>query len=134
MPSGGAVLLVTPHLYTTDTVPGFKSLVGPAAEVLFLSGENSGRDQVAEVFSRMFPLKRQFIRETAKASEPARRYPAGPFWTDSTVRRSFTKVDYLTQPHHECMGTFPAVVSPTPPQSKAWLSWRKATGWIASLL
>lgn len=42
--SGGAVLLVTPHLYTADTLPGFKTLVGPAVEVLFLNGENSGRD------------------------------------------------------------------------------------------
>ena len=110
--SGGAMLLVTPHLYTADTLPGFKTLVGPAVEVLFLSGENSGRDQVAEVFSRLFPLKHQFVHETAEISEPARRYPTGPFPTDSTVRRSYTEVDYTTPPHHEGMGTFSSRLRP----------------------
>ena len=68
--SENAVLLVTPRFYTADTAPGFRSLVSLAVEVLFLSDENSGRDQVAEVLSRLFPLKHQFIHDTAEVSEP----------------------------------------------------------------
>ena len=110
--SGGAVLLVTPHLYTSDTLPDFNSLIGPAVEVLFLNGENSGRDQVAEVFSRLFPFKRHFIRNAAETAEPRRRYPSGPIPRDRTIRRSRAEVEYTTPPHREGMGTFSSRLRP----------------------
>lgn len=110
--SGGSMLLVTPHPYTADTLPGFNTLVGPAVEVVFLNGENSGRDQVAEVFSRLFPFKHQFIHDAAENSEPARRYPGGPFPTDRIFRRSHVEVDYTTPPHRDGMGTFESRLMP----------------------
>ncbi len=59
--SGGAFLLVTPDPYTAATLPDTNRLVSLAVELSLLNGENSGRNQVAEVFSRLFPFKRAFI-------------------------------------------------------------------------
>ena len=107
--SDGALLLVTPRSYTAQTLPGPNSLAGPAVELLFLNGENSGREQVAEVFSRLFPFKRRFIRAVETADEPfgpRRRFPSGPYFTDATIRRSRAEVDYSTPPYRNGMGTF----------------------------
>ena len=112
--AGGAFLLVTPHLYTAATLPGANRLAGPAVELTFLSGEDSGRDQVAEVFSRLFPFKRDFIRGVASNDDPPRRYPHGPFRGDTTVRRSRTEVDYITPPHRSGMGTYESRLQPGP--------------------
>ncbi len=109
--SGGAVLLVTPRSYAADDMPGFDSLAGPALELSFLNGENSGRDQVAEVFSRLFPFKRRFIRGVENADD-AHRFPRGPYPVDSTVRRSRSEVDYTTPAHHQGMGTFDSRLKP----------------------
>ena len=110
--SGGALLLVTPHPYTLATFPGTNTLDGPVVELSLLSGENSGRDQVAEVFSRLFPFKRQFIHDAAGNYDTPPRYPRGPFATDRTVRRDRAEVDYTTPPHHDGMGTYASRLQP----------------------
>ena len=104
--SGGAFLLVTPHPYTAAILPNTNKLAGPAVELSLLSGENSGRDQVAEVFSRLFPFKRDFIRDAASNYDVPPRYPHGPFPGDRTIRRSRAEVDYITPPHGAGMGTY----------------------------
>ena len=111
--SGGAVLLVTPRRYTAATFPGQNTLSGPAVELLLLSGENSGRDQVAELFSRLFPAKRGFIRSIASDDDPPRHYPRGPFPSDRTVRRGPAEVDYATPPHRTGMGTYSSRLRPS---------------------
>ena len=110
--SGGAVLLVTPYPYTLATFPGTNTLDGPAVELSLLSGENSGRDQVAEVFSHLFPFKRQFIHDAAGNYDTPPRYPRGPFPTDRTVRRDRAEVDYTTPPHRDGMGTYASHLQP----------------------
>ncbi len=110
--SGGAVLLVTPRSYAADGPPGFDSLAGPALELSFLNGENSGRDQVAEVFSRLFPFKRRFIRSMEDADDDARRFPRGPYPFDRTAHRSRSEIDYTTPAHHQGMGTFDSRLKP----------------------
>ena len=110
--SGGAFLLVTPHSYTAATLPETNKLVGPAVELSLLNGENSGRDQVAEVFSRLFPFKRAFIHSAAAEYDALHRYPGGPFPGDSTVRRSRTEVDYTTPPRRQGMGTYESRLQP----------------------
>ena len=77
--SGGAFLLVTPRPYTATTLPDFSRLTGPAVELSLLNGENSGRDQVAEVFSRLFPFKHAFIRSAAANHDVPPDYPQGRF-------------------------------------------------------
>ena len=113
--SGGAFLLVTPRRYTADSLPGFNSLIGPAVELSFLNGENSGRDQVALVFSRLFPFKRRFIADVAENDELLglpRRERIGRMSADRTVRRSRTVVDYTTPAHRGGMGTFSSRLGP----------------------
>ena len=110
--SGGAFLLVTPRLYTAATLPDTNRLTGPAVELSLLSGENSGRDQVAEVFSRLFPFKRNFIRAAADNYDTPPHYPNGPFPGDRTIRRSRAEVDYTTPPHRNGMGTYESRLQP----------------------
>lgn len=110
--SGGAVLLVTPRSYTAATLPDTNRLVGPAVELSLLSGENSGRDLVAAVYSRLFPFKRQFIRDAASNHDTPPRYPRGPFHTDRTARRSRAVVDYVTPSHRDGMGTYESRLKP----------------------
>lgn len=110
--SGGASLLVTPRRYTAASLPGFNQLAGPAIEIVFLNGENSGRDQVAEVFARLFPAKRGFVREVARMEDQPRRYADGPFSRDRTTRRSRTIVDYTTPSHRAGMGTYASCLGP----------------------
>ena len=112
--SGGAFLLVTPDPYTAATLPDTNRLAGPAVELSLLSGENSGRDQVAEVFSRLFPFKRAFIRGVAAEYDVPPRYPRGPFPGDRTIRRSKAEVDYITPPHRNGMGTYESRLQPGP--------------------
>ena len=110
--SGGAFLLVTPRSYTANTLPETNRLAGPAVELSLLSGENSGRDQVAEVFSRLFPFKRDFIRGAADNYDTPPRYPQGPYPGDKTFRRSRAEVDYITPPHRDGMGTYESRLQP----------------------
>ena len=110
--SGGALLLVTPDPYTLANFPGTNTLGGPVVELSLLSGENSGRDQVAEVFSRLFPFKHRFIRDVAANYDTPPRYPRGPFPTDRTGRRDRAEVAYTTPPHHDGMGTYASRLQP----------------------
>ena len=110
--SGGAFLLVTPRDYTLATLPDANRLTGPVVELSLLSGENSGRDQVAEVFSRLFPFKREFIRGVAENYDTPPHYAHGPFPGDRTVRRSAAEVDYTTPPHRDGMGTYESRLRP----------------------
>ena len=110
--SDGATLLVTPRRYTMATLPDFGRLAGPAVELSFINGENSGRDQVAEVFSRLFRFKRAFIQGVASGYDDPTRYPHGPYPTDTTVRRSRARVDYTTPPHRQGMGTYESRLGP----------------------
>lgn len=109
---GGAFLLVTPRLYTAATFPDANKLAGPAIELSLLSGENSGRDLVAEVFSRLFPSKRDFIRGAVDNYDTPRHYPRGLFPGDRTIRRSKAEVDYTTPPHRDGMGTYESRLRP----------------------
>ena len=110
--SEGAILLVTPRPYTATAFPDANSLAGPAVELSLLSGENSGRDQVAAVFSRLFPFKRDFIRSAADNYDIPPRYPSGPFPGDRTIRRGRTEVDYITPPRRNGMGTYESRLQP----------------------
>ena len=127
--SGGASLLVTPRPYTAVTLPSFNGLAGPAVELSLLNNENSGREQVAEVFSRLFPFKRAFIRDAAGGRDTPRRYPRGPYPEDSTIRRGRARVDYVTPPGRvptpAACGRAPNRSSARPPwpRSRAWTAW-----------
>ena len=81
-------------------------------ELSLLSGENSGREQVAAVFARLFPFKRAFIRSVAEGHDTPPRYARGPYPGDRTSRRGRTEVDYTTPPHRHGMGTYSSVLQP----------------------
>ena len=110
--SGGTVLLVTPRPDTAETLPGFSSVAGPAVELVFVNGENSGRNEVAEIVSRLFPPKRRLIDGVASPWDVTPRYPHGPGPSDRTVRRDRSEVDYTTSPHRDGMGTFGSRLAP----------------------
>ncbi len=101
--------------YFIDAPPDLHSLAGPAIELVFLNGENSGRDQVAEVFFLLFPFKRRFISQTsAMASSLGSTHfnSVTSDRADSTVHRGRGWVDYATPSHYEGIGTLEGHLRP----------------------
>ncbi len=104
--SGGADLLVTPGTFTMLTLPAFNRLSGPAVELSFLNGENSGRADVAALLSRLFPSERRFIADAQADGIRPGPLPRGPFTRDRTTRRGPTEVDFTTPAGSNGLGTF----------------------------
>lgn len=112
--SGGASLLVTPRGYTRDTMPGIHGLTGPAVEMSFLNGENAGREDVADLFSCLFPFERDFIRRAAADDDVSgpRHRPGSPCAGERLVRHGRGRVDYTTPAHRQGLGTFGSRLGP----------------------
>ena len=129
--SGGSFLLVTPRLYTADTLPNFYSLIGPAVELSLLSGENSGRDQVADVFSRLFPFKREFIHDAAENYDTPRRTLVVRF--PRTAQSAADGRRSITSPRHIAMVWAPMIAAwdRAPIRSLARQCWREFKTWTA---
>lgn len=99
--SGGAVLLLGPRpiVYTSS---GWDGLGGPAIEVSHISGEASGRYEIAELIARVFPAYREFARQIWDFDSPL---PAGPYPTDALTYRG-NAVRYSTPAQTDGLGNF----------------------------
>jgi hypothetical protein len=99
--SGGAVLFLSP----TPIVPiasGWKCLDGPAIEVNDISEENSGRYEIAELISRVFPAYRQFARRAWEGIDSP--LPSAPYPKDTLRYRGKAVVEYKTPARTEGLG------------------------------
>ena len=108
--SAGAVLLVTPDAHTADDR---RDLTGPAVEMVYLNGWNSGRFDVARVLARLFPSRRAFVRHVVQEGlEAADRFPRGPYPHDTIRRLGRSEVAYVTPARRTGMGTAMGCLAP----------------------
>jgi hypothetical protein len=100
--SGGAALFLGPSPIV-HSASGWEGLGGPAIEVNDISGENSGRHEIAELAARVFPAYQSFARRVWDFDSPL---PSGPYPKDALVYRGKTVVDYRTPAQTEGLGNF----------------------------
>jgi hypothetical protein len=100
--SGGAALFLGPGpiVYSPS---GWEGLGGAAIEVNDISGENSGRYEIAEIVARVFPAYQSFARRVWDFDFPL---PSGPYPKDALAYRGKTVVDYRTPAQTEGLGNF----------------------------
>jgi hypothetical protein len=100
--SGGAALFLGPNPIVHSS-SGWEGLAGAAIEVNDISGENSGRYEIAEIVARVFPAYQSFARRVWDFDSPL---PSGPYPKDALVYRGKTVVDYRTPAQTEGLGNF----------------------------
>ncbi len=100
--SGGHTLFLSPKpiLYTR---PGWGGLKGSAIEIDYISSENSGRYDMAEMVARVFPCCRAFVARVWDLDVPL---PSSPFPNDTLKYRSRSSVEYQTPARTDGLGTF----------------------------
>ncbi len=83
----------------TATVPG------PGIELLWRSGDTSGRFEVARVVARVFPARRDFVqRVIGEGIMPAGDFPFGAFPDDRLDYRDERIVEYETPANSDGIG------------------------------
>jgi len=100
--SGGAALFLGPKP-VVHASSGWEGLGGAAMEVNDISGENSGRYEIAELVARVFPAYQSFARRVWDLDSPL---PSGPYPKDTLTYRGKTVVDYRTPAQTEGLGNF----------------------------
>lgn len=100
--SGGAALFLSPRPIVHRS-SGWEGLGGAAMEVNDISGENSGRYEIAELIARVFPAYRSFARRVWDFDSPL---PSGPYSKDTLTYRGNAVVEYRTPPQTEGLGNF----------------------------
>jgi hypothetical protein len=101
--SGGADLYLSP-MRIVESASGWEGLGGPAIEVNHISGENSGRYQIAELIARVFPEYRSFARQVWQDTDSP--FPSRPYPKDTLTYRSNTVVEYRTPAQTDGLGNF----------------------------
>jgi hypothetical protein len=105
--SNGAQLIVTPERHDAhDLLEGTEGLTGPAVQIVALSGETSGRFEVAKAVSRLFPAYRTFVdRVVSEGIEPRSDFPAAPYPADRLEHKSDREAEFLTPANADGIGT-----------------------------
>jgi len=105
--SGGDALYIVPE--PIDPRNMFSSerpkISGPAIGVSRRYGDTSGRFEVAEIISRMFPAYRSFAANVAAAFDLPP-FPARPYPMDTIRYKGKTLAEYRTPPQTEGLGTY----------------------------
>jgi hypothetical protein len=82
------------------------SFNGPAIQVSDVSGETSGRFEVARFIARVFPKHMAFAQRVIdEGLEPASDFSIGPYPTDQLTYRGDEIVEYQTPPNTKGLGT-----------------------------
>ena len=101
--SGGRALFLSPRPIH-PSLSGWEGLEGAAIEIQRISGENSGRYEIAEVIARVFPQYRAVaVRVMEGIDLPL---PSGPYPTDTLKYIGKTIVEYQTPAQAEGLGNF----------------------------
>jgi hypothetical protein len=106
--SSGSSLFVTPQPINSDDLlsMNWAGIAGPGIQVQEISGDTSGRFQVASVIARVFPAHKSFVDGVIKEGvEPASSFPFGPYPQDRLTYRSDQVVEFQTPAHSEGLGT-----------------------------
>jgi len=111
--SSGSSLFVTPQAIKSDDLlsMNWAGIDGPGIQVQEISGDTSGRFQVASVIARVFPAHKAFAEGVIKEGvEPASSFPFGPYPQDRLTYRSDQFVEFQTPAHSEGLGTISRLV------------------------
>jgi hypothetical protein len=101
--SGGSALFLSPKpIHHSQS--GWEGLEGTAIEINHISGENSGRYEIAEVMSRVFPEYRAIARRVWEDIDLP--LPSGPYPKDALTYISKTVVEFNTPAQTEGLGNF----------------------------
>jgi hypothetical protein len=114
--SSGATLYLSPNPIQASDVEAttWAAGAGPAIEVAWVSGDTSGRFQVAQVIARVFPSHQSFAQSViGEGVEPASSFPQGPVATDKITTKSGTVVEYETPGATQGLGTSITALTPS---------------------
>jgi hypothetical protein len=114
--SNGATLYLSPNPIQASDVEAtaWAAGAGPAIQVSWLSGDTSGRFQVAQVIARVFPSHQSFVQAViGEGIEPASSFPQGPVSTDKITTKSGTVVEYETPGGAQGLGTSITALTPS---------------------
>jgi hypothetical protein len=106
--SSGSSLFVTPQpINSADLLSAsWGGISGTGIQIQEISGDTSGRFQVASVIARVFPAHKAFAEGVIKEGvEPASAFPFGPYPQDRLTYRSDQVVEFQTPAHSEGLGT-----------------------------
>lgn len=106
--SAGAHLFVAPQPIQRDDLfsSDWRGFTGPAIQVDNISGETSGRFEVAGILARVFPGQRGFVERVIQEKlRPAGDFPFGPFPVDRLISQNNQMVEYQTPARSEGLGT-----------------------------
>jgi hypothetical protein len=101
--SGGSALFLSPKPIHHG-LSGWEGLEGTAIEINRMSGENSGRYDIAEIMSRVFPEYRAIARRVWEDIDLP--LPSGPYPKDTLTYISKTIVEFKTPAQTEGLGNF----------------------------
>ncbi len=99
--SGGHILLLSPKPIR-ENPPGWDGLEGAAIEITDISGENSGRYEIAQLLARIFPTYRAVATRVIEGIDLP--LPSGPYPHDTLTYRSKKVVEYNTPPQTDGLG------------------------------
>ena len=106
--SSGGILFVSPEpinperFFSQDS----KGFTGEIIELAFTWGESSGRSEVAQAISRVFPSHKAFVTRVVEMFDfLADRMPSGPYPTDKLTYKSNEVVEFETPAQNEGLGT-----------------------------
>jgi hypothetical protein len=109
--SDGVVLYVSPspigssQLFSDDK--SWKGFTGPAIELADMSGQTSGRFEVAKVIARLFPQRMAFVRGVlAEGMGYSKKdFPTGKYPTDQYTDKTPDMVEFATPANTKGFGT-----------------------------
>jgi hypothetical protein len=101
--SGGYALFLSPKPIHRST-SGWKGLEGAAIEVYHMDGGTSGRYNVAQIITRVFPAYRAFAIRVLNGTDLP--IPSGPYPKDTLNYRGKNIVEYQTPAQTEGLGNF----------------------------
>ena len=93
-----------------------KRLRGSAIQLSFSNGETSGRFEVARLIARYFPDHRSMLQSViAEKIRPASDFPSGAYKDDQLVSQKADRVEVLTPPGREGLGTMSRLAASSRP-------------------
>jgi hypothetical protein len=101
--SGGSALFLSPKPIHHG-LAGWEGLDGTAIEINRISGENSGRYEIAEIMARVFPEYRALARRVLGDFDLP--LPSGPYPKDTLTYIGKTIVEFKTPAQTEGLGNF----------------------------
>ena len=105
--ASGETVFVTPEPHgSADLLAATTKLRGPAIVIQRLSGDTSGRFEVAKVAARLFPAAKPYVRDViAEGIEPDTDFEFAPYPADIVHLVSPTMAEFTTPAGGEGLGT-----------------------------